>query len=63
MCNPSYSVNGHWGTQLKLGILNEATGKVQTEWAYAPYIIAKNSLGPKVSTHLLVSPLLVYVLM
>ncbi|KAF9466790.1 hypothetical protein BDZ94DRAFT_1319290 [Collybia nuda] len=48
MCDPTYRVNGHWGTQLKIETLNENTNKPQIEWAYAPFMsTTKRPLGPK----------------
>lgn len=47
-CQRNYFVNGHWETLLKVAIRNESTGKVQTEWAYAPYIsVSRSPPGPK----------------
>ncbi|KAF5370516.1 hypothetical protein D9615_010329 [Tricholomella constricta] len=37
-CKRPYLSNGNWETQLQLRVLNESTGKVRTEWAYAPFI-------------------------
>ena len=37
LCYRNYPVNGHRET-LKVYVLNETTGKFQTEWAYALYI-------------------------
>ncbi|KIM91908.1 hypothetical protein PILCRDRAFT_809902 [Piloderma croceum F 1598] len=48
LCARGYLTNGHWETLMELGVLDESTGKIQTQWAYAPYIFASRfAPGPK----------------
>jgi len=48
LCARGYLTNGHWETLMKLGVPNQSTGKIRTEWAYAPYIhVSRSAPGPK----------------
>ncbi|KAF8063485.1 hypothetical protein FPV67DRAFT_246768 [Lyophyllum atratum] len=47
-CKGTYRSNGNWETQLQLRVPNKSTGKVRTEWAYAPFIyLASDAIGQK----------------
>ncbi|KAF9466788.1 hypothetical protein BDZ94DRAFT_137676 [Collybia nuda] len=47
LCEMKYKSHGHWMTQIQSGV-KEPNGKVQTKWAYAPFMAATHvSSGPK----------------
>ncbi|GLB42810.1 hypothetical protein LshimejAT787_1202590 [Lyophyllum shimeji] len=47
-CKRPYRFNGNWETQLQLRVANQSTGKVRTEWAYAPFIsVSQHAHGQK----------------
>ncbi|KAF7344401.1 hypothetical protein MSAN_01921300 [Mycena sanguinolenta] len=47
LCSRTYPTHGNWETRLELQFLDTETGEPSTQWAYAPYLDAAASAGPK----------------